>query len=383
MDGDLIEATVEKLVPGGEGLARVDGQAVFVPGGLPGERIRAPVADRRRRWMRTGSPRILEASDDRREAFCPLFGECGGCLWQHLEYSAQLRAKESFVREALARQGGIPEEDQPAIRTVASRPRNYRCRIRPRIRSDGRPGFRASGSHRVVPIPHCPIAVDAVNDFFADPRMEPGGPTEPVVFGQGRRHWVSGRDDEARAELGGRTFRFPPDAFFQSNLDPLEDLVDFVLSGIDPDERRLALDLYGGVGLFGSYLADRFDAVIGVERDRRAREAWIRHVGIRGTFHTSSLEAWATGAAAVRPDFIVVDPPRSGLSPPVRGTLKSLAARNLAYVSCDPVTQARDLYDLGSGGYRIAALGLFDLYPQTPHVETVALLRRDAPERST
>ena len=141
------------------------------------------------------------------------------------------------------------------------------------------------------------------------------------------------------------------------------------------------MDLYGGVGLFGAFLADRFDRVIGVDRDRKSGDWWKLNVGPNGTFHPLSLENWAGRRSSTKPDFIVVDPPRGGLSPSVRRVIARLKVPDIAYVSCNPVTQARDLKDLRSAGYELVRYGVFDLYPQTPHVETVSILRL-ARERS-
>jgi 23S rRNA (uracil1939-C5)-methyltransferase len=374
MSENIIEAVIEKLIPGGEGLARVDGMVVFIPGALPGEKVKASIVERKKGWVRTGVPEILEASPDRQVPFCPLFGSCGGCSWQHLSYSVQLESKAAFSREALIRQGGFSEEKIPDFQVTPSRPEGYRSRMRPVVLNDGTAGFHAAGSKRIVPVSHCPVATEGVNRFFSDipDALESG--VQPIVFGEEGRFWTAGIDEEARAEVGGKTFKFPPELFFQSNLLPLPELIDFALGDSNRYGKFSAMDFYGGVGLFGAFLADRFEKVIGVDRDKKMGKWWKLNVGDKGVFHPVTLEKWVRLRISPKPDFIIVDPPRTGLSASVRQVLGRLKVREIAYVSCNPVTQARDMKELCAAGYELERYGIFDLYPQTPHVETVARL---------
>ena len=371
---DLIEVSIEKLIPGGDGLGRLNGMAVFVPGALPGERIRAAVIEQKKGWVKTGMPEILQPSKDRQVPFCPLFKQCGGCSWQHIVYDAQLEAKVSFSREALIRQGGLSAEKIPEIQVTSSPPEAYRFRIRPFILERGEAGFHSSGSDRIIPVPNCPVATAGVNKFLADPpsKLEKG--MNPVIFGDEKEFWAAGIDNEARASVKGRTFYFPPASFFQSNLYPLSDLISFALQGADRTGAKCGMDLYGGVGLFGAFMADIFDVVVGVDRDRKAEKYWKEHVGEKGIFHPVSLEEWVRRKIKPNPDFIIVDPPRTGLSQSIRKVLSRLKVPQISYVSCNPVTQARDLKNLIAAGYNLTDYAVFDLSPQTPHVETVARL---------
>ncbi len=375
MREDVIEVTIEKLVPGGDGLARLDGMAIFIPGALPGETVKATLLEKKKGWAKTGPPEILEDSPNRRKPFCPLYGRCGGCSWQHIAYSAQLESKAAFSREALIRQGGFSEDEIPDFKVTSSRPEGYRSRIRPIVLPGGGAGFHSAGSDQIVPVNSCPVASTGVNRFFTETPPELKSGSQPVIFGDEKNFWTEGLDGEARAVVAEKTFRFPPELFFQSNLLPLADLIDFTMRDAGRIGRSSAMDLYGGVGLFGAFLADRFDRVIGVDRDRKAGDWWKLNVGPNGIFHPLSLENWVSRRNSSKPDFIVVDPPRTGLSPSVRRVIAKLKIQDIAYVSCDPVTQARDLKDLRASGYELDRYGVFDLYPQTPHVETVAILR--------
>ena len=376
MTEEEIEVTIEKLIPGGDGLARLNGMVVFIPGTLPGEKVRALVLERKKGWMKAEISEILQASPERRSPFCPLFGECGGCSWQHISYEVQLESKALFSKEALIRQGGFSEDEIPDFLLTSSPPEAYRSRIRPQILPDGSAGFHSRGSGNIIPVKSCPVAVPGVNRFLADP---PGGVvpgSEPIVFGDAEEYWVADLNPEARAEVKGRTFHFPPGAFFQSNLHPLDSLIDFALKDAGRNGTRCGMDLYGGVGLFGAFLSETFDRVIGVDRDKRAKKYWLRHVGENGTFHPLSLENWSRRRIEPKPDFIIVDPPRTGLSPSIRKVLARLKVPQISYVSCNPVTQARDIRELRRAGYELTDYGVFDLSPQTPHVETVARLSR-------
>ena len=392
-----IEGIVEKLVPGGDGLVRSNRGVVFVPGVLPGERVLYDVVERRKGWARAVLAEIVEPSSARRTPFCSLFGRCGGCRWQHMDEEAQRDAKASFVREALVRQGGWEETDVPDFFLIPSRPESYRSRIRPIVLPDGSAAFREASTDRPVRVDRCPVAVEGLNRFLERPPEDLSPGDEPVVFGDTESYWAEGIHPEARAEVGGKIFRFPPGVFFQSNLGPLPAMIEFALGGpgnarggsdavsdFSPVDRSpsVALDLYGGVGLFGAFLADRYGSVIGVDRDEAAGPAWLRHVGPRGEFHALSLEAWTDSAKRPVPDMVVVDPPRTGLAAPVRRVLAEMRAPRISYVSCDPVTQARDLKDLRAAGYELEAFAVADLYPQTAHVETVARLRYAGKEKA-
>ncbi|MCK5736809.1 MAG: class I SAM-dependent RNA methyltransferase, partial [Spirochaetaceae bacterium] len=321
---DVIEITIEKLIPGGDGLAHLDGMAVFVPGTLPGERVKATVIEQKKGWAKTGIPEILQASPDRQIPFCPLFGQCGGCNWQHISYQVQLESKVAFSREALIRQGGFSENEIPDFQITSSPPDAYRSRIRPIILPEGNAGFHSPGSDEIVPVPFCPVAVPGVNRFLANPPGELESGANPVVFGDKKDFWTADIDPEARAIVNGRTFLFPPGAFFQSNLFPLDKLIDFALKDAGSRGTGCGMDLYGGVGLFGAFLSGVFDTVVGVDRDKRTKKYWKQHVGEKGTFHPLSLEDWTRRRIEPKPDFIIVDPPRTGLSPSIRKVLARL-----------------------------------------------------------
>jgi 23S rRNA (uracil1939-C5)-methyltransferase len=377
-----VTLTVEKIVAGGDGLAFLDGKAVFVPFSAPGETVQCDIAEDRRDFLIAGIPEIREASPDRIEPPCPVYRVCGGCNLQHLRYERQLEIKETILREALARIGKL---EAGAIRTVASRAFAYRNRVQFHAASDGTIGFMKKASSLVVPVSGCPIAAGAVQDWMAKNREISGidwGKQSPLasknrflVFGYDGWTAVEGRDTVVTVPIAEKQIRFHLKGFFQSNVDMLAALVPELLDGLSGDR---VLDLYCGVGTFTAFLADRFASAVGVEHNPHA-VAMARTNVPSADFHDAPAEEWVLAPSAGNFDAVVVDPPRTGLTEPVRSFLKRSRPAKVRYLSCDPVTLARDLGDLcgfsgGTPAFRIAAVSLYDFYPQTSHIETLVSL---------
>jgi 23S rRNA (uracil1939-C5)-methyltransferase len=369
-----VELTVEKLVAGGEGIAFREGKAVFVPGVLPGERVRARIVERRRDYERAELLEVLSASADRVAPPCRLAGRCGGCDWLHIRHAAQLSLKRELAAEALRRIGGISL--LPEI--TGGAPLAYRNRVQVHRDTRGRPGFMAAGSNAVVAVQTCPVAAPELAGVFSGAVPLPGRRRFTAFGARGLLSVEGGGGaQELSVTVAGREIAFPVGSFFQSNLELLEELVPFAREGLSGDT---AADLYCGVGLFAAHLAPRFERVLCVERDARALDCARRNVPAgKGEFHELSVEDWILGPGSAQvPDAVVVDPPRTGLSAEARAFLSGGTASRLSYVSCNPVTLARDLSALLRGGWRLDDMRLFDFYPQTSHVEAVARLSRPA-----
>jgi 23S rRNA (uracil1939-C5)-methyltransferase len=374
---------VEKLVAGGEGLCFDEGKAVFVPGVIPGERVRVRLRQSRRDYARAELREVLAPSPHRITPPCRLAGTCGGCDWMHIRYEEQLSLKVAIVQEALRRTGGIecgPLAIQP------SPPLAARNRAQVHRDAEGRLGYMAARSERIVPARDCPIVAPPIEEVLRGDLPAPDGLDRFTVWSDGRSCAVEGRDDERDlvAEVCGRQIRFSVGCFFQSNLAVLETLVPWALAGLDPAATAAgaaspprAADLYCGVGLFGSFLADRGFRVTCVESGTLSLGYARRNVpGPDHAFHPMSVESWIVSGAAREPfAAVVVDPPRPGISPEVRAWLCARPPRRLVYVSCNPVTLARDLGALTTAGLGLEELRLFDFYPQTSHIEAVARLR--------
>lgn len=363
--------TVEKLVSGGDGLVRQDGLIVFVPGVLPGERIEYRPGRVRKGFSRGILIRILEPSPSRRQAPCELYGRCGGCDWMHLKDEAQGPLKAELVVEAFRRLG---KQNIPLPSVVSGRPWAYRSRFQfHRSTEKGPLGLMGRGSDRVIPVRSCPVAAPGFDALLRNPPERwPLGRTNAFCV-SGEAFW-EGQDRQVTLTVSGKRLVSSLDGFFQSNLELLPSLIAEVLDGL-PKEGRRVLDLYGGAGLFGAFLADRFQTVVEVEQNEAALE--LARVNVSGPLHEFyplTLEAWLAGRNAASEDLdgVVVDPPRTGLSADVTRWLGRHPTKNLVYVSCNPDTLARDAGLLIDSGWKLQTVKVFDFYPQTAHIEAVA-----------
>jgi 23S rRNA (uracil1939-C5)-methyltransferase len=420
---------IEKPVYGGAFLARLEGKAVFVPLTLPGEQARVRITQSKPGFANAEAEEIVRAAPQRIAPACPHFGACGGCQYQHTDYSTQLAFKQGILRETLERGGvAVPVEISLLSGEPQSQSWHYRNRIRLAFDAAGNPGYRGRRSHGVVPIRECPIAapllVEAALAFaqvlreFA-PAMRP---TEIALFCNaaettllasvftaspaklrfdqlaqafheripaltGAELVVEGRADQQPQTIArwgaaslsyraaGFDYRVDHGAFFQVNRWLVDALVERVVAG---HKGRLAWDLFAGVGLFARQLAARFDRVVAVESAPSATAALEQNLrGTGGTaVKTETLSFLRRSRSGEIPDLIVVDPPRTGLGAETCSLLAEIAAPAVACVSCDPATLARDLRALIGSGYEIQSITLADLFPQTFHLETVVQLRR-------
>ncbi|MBL8968347.1 MAG: class I SAM-dependent RNA methyltransferase [Spirochaetaceae bacterium] len=376
-----VRLKIEKLVAGGDGLAFHEGRAVFVPFSLPGEIVQAAITEERRDFSAGRVLDLIEPSPHRVEPACPVYGECGGCNLQHLSYQRQVAEKAGIVAEAFRRTARLEPGE---IAAVPSLPFAYRNRLQLHFTEEGRIGFMRRSSNSVVAAPTCPVAVRPVQAWIEERagtsrgREELGrfivGKDRILAFGLDEKVYLEGRDGMITATVAGEPIRFHLKGFFQSNLYLLDYFVPDVAAGLSGGT---VADLYCGVGLFSRFLEKRFSKVVAVEQNPFALDL-ARHnaPGPRNEYHALSVEDWTKGASA-RQDFdcVLVDPPRTGLSPDVRAWLARKRPPLLVYVSCDPVTLARDSGELHRSGYRLESLKAFDFYPQTSHVECHARFR--------
>ena len=378
--GDSVELRIERLAAGGDGLGFIDGIACFVALAAPGDRVLARIRETRKDYCKADIARILEPAPTRAKPPCLYYGSCGGCSLMHLEYGAQLAAKRRIVADAFRRTGALPDAEEPAIRPSA--PLGYRNRAQFHFGSGGALGYARRYSSDILPISACPILAEPLASWLAENAETKAfkllgkalrGASRFVAFAPGGSDgntYLQGRDGELSLDVAGKRFGFHVEGFFQSNLSLLPALIDEACQGM---QGARAADLYGGVGLFGAFLKERFDSLVCVEQDVRALGYACRNVGKGADYAALSMEAWTASAQARSPfDYALVDPHRTGLAPAVRAWLLSSRPPCIGYVSCDPVSLARDSGELVRGGYRLERLTLFDFYPQTAHVESYA-----------
>jgi 23S rRNA (uracil1939-C5)-methyltransferase len=392
------EVTVEKLVYGGDGLARPDGRVVLAPYVLPGERVRVKAEREKPGLVRASLLEVLVPAPERVAAPCPVFGRCGGCHYQHAPYDYQVEAKCGILVEELRRLGKMepPEE----IKVVTAEPWGYRNRAQFHV-DGGLIGYWEARSHKLCAIDRCPIGSPKLNEtiaalgkmvrdgrwpkfvrsleIFTDERQVQLNVTEadkPVAkrFFEWCAESIPGMVESA-LDYDGR-FRVSRNSFFQVNRLLLEQLVE---TAVDGAEGETALDLYAGVGLFALALAKRFRGVTAVESGSGA----VRDLKFNAERAGAAVEAVQSTTEAYleklerAPDFVLLDPPRAGLGKAVVKRLADLAPARVTIVACDPATLARDLAGLVAAGYRVEGMSLVDLFPQTFHLETVVRLRRE------
>ncbi|MDR2662622.1 MAG: TRAM domain-containing protein [Treponema sp.] len=393
--GDIFSASIEKLVRGGEGLAVIDGKKVFIPLSAPGDRLEARITEEHPQWARAEITGLTEASPDRVEPRCPLFGNCGGCNLQHISYHAQIAAKKAILVEALEHSGGT--EALPECTVVPSPPWEYRNRLSfhaIRANSGPRCGFKARKSARVIPVPDCPLADPGIRSVLGDLRPPPGkdrftlysrGGTLLAEEGTGS----GGGDIPSRGTITLRDREITLDGacFFQSNAAALEALIPVLREAAEKaagtaGEGRMA-DLYAGVGTFSLFLADLFprgaDLLEFQGRSLGLAKENLRRLGPGGAgrfrFFSLKDEDWARKQRLEDYAFAVADPPRQGISPALVRRLCERPPQILAYVSCEPSSLARD-YRILKQSYTLEGLWFFDFYPQIAHIESLGIFYR-------
>jgi 23S rRNA (uracil1939-C5)-methyltransferase len=395
-----LEVTIEKLIYGGDGLARLDGQVALAPFVLPGERAVVEVVERKSGLLRGKLVEVREASADRVAPPCPYFTHCGGCHYQHAGYEAQLSLKRDILAETLRRVGKI--EPPAEIRVVAAEPWHYRNRVQLHIRGT-QIGYLEAHSNRLSPIEQCPISSPRINEAIATLRemlrdarwprfvesmelfsdetqlqlnvLETERPVARRFFdwcAETLPGLVPGALDYRAA---GEVYRVSGGSFFQVNRHLIDGMAELAIGDA---QGETALDLYAGVGLFSLPLGKRFGKVTAVESGSAAiRDLQFNAERARVVLDArqSSVDAFLAGLTGV-PDFVLADPPRSGLGKTVVAQLARLGPPRLTIVACDPATLARDLAGLMNAGYRIDGMTMVDLFPQTFHIEAIASFRR-------
>jgi len=424
---DVLEVSIERGVYRGLGLARHQGRVVFVPGGLPGDRLRVRVASVARDYATASVEAVLEPGPGRRSAPCAHAPECGGCTYQDLEYAAQLKLKAAILADTLRRAGVDWESEVPVVPSPET---GWRTRATFHVQIEsGRVqlGLHRTGSTDVVDLESCLQLSPAMNRVVCQMRSALGalgrlaegvqslalaesadaselvavletsltqgkarqlGQLSEATVGlsgfavvvgpdRNRRYLIQQGQPYVHATVLGKRLRHHVGAFFQGNRFLVEPLARHVLDLTPPGGS--VLDLYCGVGLFALSVAPTASHVIGVEADRLAARDAVHNVEAAALGNVRILRGQTLDILRSLPrsagERLILDPPRTGLGPRVVKAVALRRPQTLVYVSCDPPTLARDLRELDRHGYRPDSFQAFDLFPDTFHLETVVRLK--------
>lgn len=411
-----LELHIERMAQGGDGVGRHEGGVVFVRGGLPGERVRVRVVERKARYMRGIVTEVIEASPAR---IAPRLPEADHISWQHIAYDAQVRFKTEIVREQLEKLAGLRT---PPVEAMIPAEQTWEYRNTAHLQVQGsRVGYYAAGTNTLIPLTHDPVLLPALNAVLADVQpivSQPGcrlerltlrgsatrGEVIALLQGSGNLDalaqrwqerataltgWMIGRGTRRpeppvllREEVGGIVFSLSPESFFQAHTGQAAVLVEVVRRALALQPGERLLDAYSGVGTFALPLAHGLRQVVAVEEnlsatadgERTARQHRLDQV----TFVTGTVER-VLHTLDTPFDAIILDPPRRGCHPSALEGVIALAPPRLVYVSCHPGILARDARVLLDGGYRLVSVQPVDMFPQTPHIECVALFVRGEP----
>jgi len=391
---DVYKLRLESIAPGGDALGRLEGKPVFVEGGAPQETVCCRVVQEHNTWAKAELLEIVEPSPVRVNAVCAFYSQCGGCNLQHIDYDAQLTAKTAILKDSFLRIGGL-QPPEPVI--IPSPPWEYRNRMQfhcLRQKAKGTEvcqyGLMGRRSGEIIDIKDCPVAVTGIRELLKSPKgngREGNELTLPIekdrftVFSKDGVLLSEGDKQKGKITLLDKEILIDAGLFFQSNCLMLEKLImELHVIATEADTNLPMADLYCGVGTFAYFLKDMFPSITLAEENKTAVS--LARENLRGSnaeFFAIRDTDWPRTLLR-RKDafgFAVVDPPRAGLAPKLVGVLAQEGPPVLAYVSCDAASLARDCKILTNGGYALEKLMFFDFYPQTAHLESLAVFRRN------
>ena len=449
MDQQTFDITLTTLTYGGDAMGRLNdpltgacGRVVFVPFGLPGERVRVRLTQEERGFARGEIVEILQSTPERISARCkhffsplsaaegggggPGMGFCGGCHYQHLSYESQLKAKAEILRDQLTRIGKI--QSPPVQPTVASPDAwNYRNHVQFHLTRDGKIGYVGAGfisaqgadtrsAPTIISISECHLPESSINALWPQLEFEPETRIERVSLRSGadenlmlvlesespdapefeieaeisvahvfdEHTVVIAGEDHITIRVLDREFRVSAASFFQVNTKMTEKMVEHLISKL-PMAQSTILDVYCGVGLFSAFLAPKCKQLIGIESSESACNDFVinldefDNVELYEDFAENVLPTLVGRIA--NPTRVLVDPPRAGIEKEALDAIVKMNPEVIAYVSCDPSTLARDAARLIQNGYKLSEVTPFDLFPQTYHIESISIFERQISRR--
>jgi 23S rRNA (uracil1939-C5)-methyltransferase len=406
---NIVEITLDNAAYGGDTIGRLpDGRAVFVPYGIPGERVRIKITIDKKKFARGELVEVLDPSPSRISSRCAHFLDCGGCHYQHIAYDQQLLIKEKVLRDQLERIGRLV---LPPIEAIVPSPNKFRYRnqVKFHISQNGKPGFIRANKQGIVEISECHLPELPLADIWRlleiDPEsglsslglrlgieddilvtLESEGqfaaefdiedlPVSVIHISPDHTEVLAG-SDYTIMQVKDRQFRVSGGSFFQVNTPLAEYMVEKIEAAL-PFDPGLVLELYSGVGLFSAFLASKAEKLISVEASESAAEDFAHNLD---DFDNVDLYQGPVEdilpELIVEPEVVLVDPPRTGLHRKVIRDLISMQPSLLIYISCDPATLARDSKLLIEAGYTVQKFIPLDFFPQTYHIETLSFWSR-------
>jgi len=407
----IFTVTMDRLVYGGDAMGRLpDGRAVFVPYTLPDEEVRVRLVEEKRGHVRGELLEVLRPSPNRIPLRYPQAQACGSTHYQHMPYELQLNIKAEILAEQLSRLAGL---GNPPVQPTLPSPRiwNYRNHIQLHVDEQGRLGYHEPRSQRVVPIQSDPLAEEPLNQILPHLAIEPipslerislrlgvdeeillvleaSQPDPPdlsveeldvsAVYVSPNGQLLMAGSDHLFMEAAGRSYKVSAQSFFQVNSQQASNMVACLLENLPLLPQMSVLELYSGVGLFSAHIAPHVARLVAVEGSSSACADFVENLDEFDNVELYEAPVERTlPSLDIKPDLVLADPPRSGLGARVIPHILAAQAPLLAYISCDPATLARDTRRLLEGGYQLERITPIDMFPQTFHIESISLWRRD------
>jgi len=407
---ETYQVKMDKMVYGGDCLGRLpDGRAVFIPFVLPGEVVKIEITKDKKRFARGLPLELLETSPDRITPRCIYFGACGGCQYQNLDYTKQLALKETLMADQLKRIGKIEQAPlQPIV--PSPDPWNYRNTVQFHLSREGELGYIHADGEHMLPIKTCHLPCKPINDLWPQLEFDAESPIyrlgirldtyeDLMLIMEGEnpkprefsvdipisavytppeaRLTVLAGNDHLTFTMMEHHFQVSARSFFQVNTAMAEKMIQFLLENLHLSSDSQVIELYAGVGLFSAFLAPRVSQLTAVESSGSACHDFA--VNLDDYDNVTLYEAEAEKvlpSLGIQADILIMDPPRAGLAPQVHDALDSVQPQQIAYISCDPATLARDTRKIIDKGYQLVSVTPFDLFPQTGHIESISLFEK-------
>ncbi len=380
---DRFRLKIESVAFGGAGVGRIDGLVIFVPFTAPDDVVEIEIIQRKKKFARGRLLNVITPSPMRTKPMCRYFGACGGCSYQHIGYDHQLEIKRRQVEEAFIKIGGIAE---PKVEVVIGSPLAYAYRGKATLHAETTAsglamGFMDISGASIADIERCEIMHETINDQIGQIRAKGTLLSRKEDIALWADDPDSGTEAVVRSVLG-KELLVPRNGFFQANLSLVDRMVDEVCRLLRKGERGTVIDACCGCGLFSMFAASYASRIVGIEINEKSVSSARTNAGRYGVAHVDficgDIEDVLRDMARKGEDVsaVILDPPRTGLSPEALAAIVDLKAPDLIYISCNPATQARDAKAFCEAGYDLYHLQPLDMFAQTEHIETIGWLRR-------